>query len=73
MVSLEVSGWEGPYLVINVADHNAISLRDDDGNVFKDNGQQLKIFLEPEIPELEEIDIYELSELELLPMVIAGP
>jgi hypothetical protein len=32
--------------------------------VFKANGQRLKIFLEPEIPELEEVDVYELSELE---------
>ena len=45
-------------------DHCAITLQDDDGNVFKANGQRLKIFLEPEIPELEEVDVYELSEIE---------
>jgi len=50
--------------VLNAADHGAITLQDDDGNVFKANGQRLKIFLEPEIPELEEVDVYELTEIE---------
>jgi hypothetical protein len=67
------SKWEGPFLVVNAADHGSITLQDDDGNVFKANGQRLKIFFEPEIPELEEIDIYELSELEPLFMIIVGP
>jgi hypothetical protein len=66
------SKWEGPYLVINATNHGAITLQDDDRNIFKDNGQRLKIFLEPEIPELEEIDVYELSEPEPSSMVIAG-
>ena len=50
--------------MLNATDHGAITLQDDDGNVFKANGQRLKIFLEPEIPELEEVDVYELSEIE---------
>ena len=50
--------------MLNTADHRAITLQDNDGNVFKANGQRLKIFLEPEIPELEEVDVYELSEIE---------
>ena len=58
------SKWEGPFLVLNATDHGAITLQDDDGNVFKANGQRLKIFLEPEIPELEEVDVYELTEIE---------
>ena len=58
------SKWEGPFLVLNAADHGAITLQDDDGNVFKANGQRLKILLEPEIPELEEVDVYELTEIE---------
>ena len=33
----------------------------------------LKIFLEPDLPELKEIDYYELSELEPPSMVIARP
>ena len=49
---------------MNAADHGAITLQDDDENVFKANGQRLKIFLEPEIPKLEEVDVYELIEIE---------
>ena len=67
------SKWEGPFLVLNAADHGAITLQDDDGNIFKADGQRLKIFLEPEIPELEEVDVYELSELEHTSTVIAVP
>ena len=67
------SKWEGPFLVLNAADHDAITLQDDDGNIFKANGQRLKIFLEPEIPELEEVDVYELSELEHASTVVAVP
>ena len=33
----------------------------------------LNMFLEPELPELKEIDVFELSELEPLSMVIARP
>ena len=58
------SKWQGPFLELNAADHDAITLQDNDGNVFKANGQRLKIFLEPEIPELEEVDVYELTEIE---------
>ena len=50
--------------MLNAADHGAITLHDDDGNVFKANGQRLKIFLEPEIPELKEVDVYELTKIE---------
>jgi hypothetical protein len=33
------SKWERPYLVNNAADHGAITLQDDDGNILKVNGQ----------------------------------
>ena len=64
------SKWEGPFLVLNAADHGAITLQDNDRNIFKANGQRLKIFLEPEIPELEEVDVYELFKLEHASTVI---
>ena len=54
------SKWEGPFTVLEAVDHGAITLQDDDGNVFKANGQRLKIFLEPEMPPLEEVDVFEL-------------
>ena len=49
------SKWEGPFKVIETSSHGAIMLQDDEGNVFKVNGQLLKVFLEPH--NLEEIDL----------------
>ena len=57
------SKWEGPYLVLNAADHGAETLQNDDGSIFKANAQRLKVFLEPEMLELEEVDIFEYSEI----------
>ena len=57
------SKWEGPYLVLDAADHGAVTLQDDDGNTFKVNGQRLKVFLEQEMPELEEVDVFEFSKI----------
>ena len=59
--------------MLNAADHGAITFQDDDGNIFKANGQRLKIFLESEILELKEVDVYELSELEHTSTVVAVP
>ena len=55
--------WEDPYLVLDADDHGAVTLQDDDENIFKVNGQRLKVLLEQEMPELEELDIFELSEI----------
>ena len=49
--------------MLNAADHGAVTLQDDDGNIFKANDQRFKVFLEPEMPELEEVGIFELSEI----------
>ena len=49
--------------MLDAADHGTVTLQDDDGNTFKVNGQILKVFLEQEIPELEEVDVFELSEI----------
>ena len=62
-----------PLFSTYVVDHGAVTLQDDDENVFKANGQRLKIFLEPEILELEEVDVYELSELEHASTVVVVP
>ena len=50
------SKWEGPFKVINSSSHGAITLQNDEGTLFKVNGQRLKLFLEPN-KELEEIDV----------------
>ena len=41
------SKWQGPYTIINTSPHGAITIQDDDSNIFKVNGQRLKVFLEP--------------------------
>jgi hypothetical protein len=41
------SKWKGPYTVINSSPHGMITIQDDDSNIFKVNGQRLKLFLEP--------------------------
>ena len=50
------SKWEGPFKVINSSSHGAITLQNDEGTLFKENGQRLKLFLEPN-EEFEEIDV----------------
>ena len=50
------SKWVGPFKVINSSSHGAITLQNDEGTLFKVNGQRLKLFLEPN-KELEEIDV----------------
>ena len=40
------SKWKGPYTIINTLPHGTITIQDDDDNIFKVNGQHLKIFLE---------------------------
>ena len=51
------SKWEGPFNVIETSSHGAITLQDDEGNIFKVNGQRLKVFLEPQ--NFKEIDVIE--------------
>jgi hypothetical protein len=52
------SKWEGPYKVVNSSSHGAVTLQDDEGTLFKVNGQHLKKILEPnkESEDLDEID-----------------
>lgn len=58
------SKWEGPFDIINTSSHGAITLRNDSGNIFKVNGQRLKIFLEPNENLDEEVDVIELIDFE---------
>ena len=52
------SKWDGPFTVVDASPHGAITLHDDEGNVFKVNGHRLKVFLEPEeIRVVEEMDL----------------
>ena len=40
------SKWEVPFMVVSSSSHGAITLQNDEGMLFKVNGQCLKIFLE---------------------------
>jgi hypothetical protein len=52
--------WDGPYKVVNSSSHGAVTLQDDEGTLFKVNGQRLRLFLEPnkESEVLDEIDFF---------------
>ena len=54
------SKWQGSYSVINTLPHDAITIEDNDGNIFKVNGHRLKVFLEPSQNINQEIDQIEL-------------
>ena len=51
------SKWEGPFNVIETSSHGAVTLQDDEGNLFKINGQHLKVFLDPQ--NFEETNVIE--------------
>jgi hypothetical protein len=57
------SKWKGPYLVLHVAGHGVVTLLCDDGDTFKANGQQLKLFIEPNPKDFEEVDVLDFLEL----------
>jgi hypothetical protein len=42
--------WEGPFMVVSTSMHGAVTLQNNEGTLFKVNGQRLKIFLEPDKP-----------------------
>jgi hypothetical protein len=44
------SKWKGPFMVISISSHGAVTLQNDEGTLFKVNGHCLKIFLEPKKP-----------------------
>jgi hypothetical protein len=58
------SKCEGPYLVLHTADHDAVTLQCNDGDIFNANGQRLKLFLEPNPKDFEEVNILNFLELE---------
>jgi hypothetical protein len=57
------SKWEGPYLVLHDVDHGAVTLQCDDGDTFKANDQHLKLFLEPNPQDFEEVDVLNFLKL----------
>jgi len=54
---------EGPFEVVTSSSHGAVTLRNNEGTLFKVNGQHLKLFLEPnnELEEVDEITLFLIS------------
>jgi hypothetical protein len=57
------SKWEGPYLVLHPTDHDVVTLQCNDRDIFKANDQCLKLFLEPNPQDFEEVDVLDFLEL----------
>jgi hypothetical protein len=53
------SKWDGPFKVVTTPPHGAITLGSNEGNIFKVNGQHLKLYYERNMQELKELDIIE--------------
>jgi hypothetical protein len=58
------SKWEGPYLVLHATDHGTITLQCDNRDTFKENGQRLKLFLELNLQNFEEVDVLDFLKIE---------
>jgi hypothetical protein len=58
------SKWECPYLVLHAMNHGAVTLQCDDEDTFKANVQRLKLFLEPNHQDFDEVDVLNFLELE---------
>jgi hypothetical protein len=56
------SKWEGPYSVLHAVDHSAVTLQCNDGDIFKSNGRCLKLFIEPNPQDFEEVDVLDFLE-----------
>jgi hypothetical protein len=60
------SEWEGPYVVLHVVDHSAVTLQCGDGDTFKANDQRHKLFIEPNPQDFEEVDVLDFLKQEWL-------
>jgi hypothetical protein len=58
------SKLESSYLVLHVVDHGVVTLQCDDGDTFMENGQRLKLFLEQNPQDFEEVVVLNFLELE---------
>jgi hypothetical protein len=47
-------------------DYNAVTLQCDDGDTFKVNGQRLKLFLELNLQDFEEVDVLDFPQVRMI-------
>jgi hypothetical protein len=55
--------WKVPYIVLHTMDHGAVTFQCDDGDTFKANGQRLKLLLEQNPQDFEEVDVLDFLKL----------
>jgi hypothetical protein len=56
------SKWNGPYIVHSVLSNGAVTIMDVKGDQFMVNGQQLKVYYEPDVVPLHHIDVFTMEE-----------
>jgi hypothetical protein len=56
------SKWDGPYIVHSVLSNEAPTIMDVKGDQFMVNGQQLKVYYEPDVVPLHHIDVFTMEE-----------
>jgi hypothetical protein len=52
------SKWDRPYVVHSVLSNEAVTIMDVKGNQFMVNGQQVKVYYEPDVEPLHHIDVF---------------
>ncbi len=66
------SKWMGSYTVVDSSSHGAVTLRDNEGNIFKVNGHRLKVFLDP-IEVDRDLDVVNLVSFSFYPESLGPP
>jgi hypothetical protein len=56
------SNWDGPYVVHSVSPSGVESIIDIKGDQYVVSGQQLNVFLEPDVMPIDYIDIYTMED-----------
>jgi hypothetical protein len=56
------SKWDRPYVVHSVLSNGAVTIMDVKGDQFMVNGQQLKVYYEPNVVPLHHIDVFTKEE-----------
>jgi hypothetical protein len=56
------SKWDGPYVEHSVLSNRAVTIMDIKGDQFMVNGQQLKVYYEPDVVLLHHVDVFTMEE-----------
>jgi hypothetical protein len=56
------SKWDGPYVEHSVLSNRAVTIMDIKGDQFMVNGQQLKVYYEPDVVPLHHVDVFTMEE-----------